>query len=143
ELDSGKNWLKDLQRDKQQLSLLYASAKDVSVERDAKLQEVKKLIERKVRNPSTNKRGEPNKKVLVFTAFADTATYLFDALVSWASKDLGVHIALVTGGGGNHTTFGKTDFNQILTNFSPRSKHRDKISSIPQSEEIDLLIATD
>jgi SNF2 family DNA or RNA helicase len=143
ELDSGKNWLKDLQRDKQQLSLLYASAKDVSVDRDAKLQELKKLIERKVRNPSTNKRGEPNKKVLVFTAFADTASYLFDALISWASKDLGVHTALVTGGGNNHATFGKTDFNQILTNFSPRSKHRDKIPSMPQSEEIDLLIATD
>ncbi len=143
ELDSGKNWLKDLQGDKQQLSLLYASAKDVTKDRDAKLQELKKLIERKVRNPSTNKRGEPNKKILVFTAFADTASYLFDALVSWASKDLGIHIALVTGGGNNHTTFGKTEFNQILTNFSPRSKHRDKIPSMPQSAEIDLLIATD
>jgi SNF2 family DNA or RNA helicase len=143
ELDSGKNWLKDLQADKQQLSLLYASAKDVTPDRDAKLQELKKLIERKVRNPSTNKRGEPNKKVLVFTAFADTASYVFDALVSWASKDLGIHVALVTGAGHNHTTFGKTDFNQILTNFSPRSKNRDKIQSMPQSGEIDLLIATD
>jgi ERCC4-related helicase len=84
-----------------------------------------------------------NKKVLVFTAFADTAEYLFTALTSWAHKDLGIHIALVTGGGGNHTTFGKTDFNQILTNFSPRSKNRDKIPSMPQDGEIDLLIATD
>ncbi len=120
-------WLKDLQGDKQQLSLLYASAKDVTVERDAKLKELKRLIERKVKDPTTNKLGQPNKKVLVFTAFADTAEYLFDALSSWAHNELGIHIALVTGGGGNRTTFGKSDYNQILTNFSPRSKNRDKI----------------
>lgn len=135
-------WLKDLQRDKQQLSLLHSSAEAVTPERDAKLKELKHLIERKVKDPTTNKRGEPNRKVLVFTAFADTAAYLFDSLHSWAQRDLGIHIALVTGGG-NHTTFGKTDFNQILTNFSPRSKNRDKIPSMPQDSEIDLLIATD
>jgi SNF2 family DNA or RNA helicase len=136
-------WLKDLQRDKQQLSLLHSSAEAVTLERDAKLKELKHLIERKVKDPTTNKRGELNKKVLVFTAFADTAEYLFNALTSWAHKELGIHTALVTGGGGNHTTFGKTDYNQILTNFSPRSKNRDKIPSLPQAGEIDLLIATD
>jgi len=136
-------WLKDLQWDKQQLSLLHSSAETVTPECDAKLKELKRLIERKVKNPTTNKHGEPNKKVLVFTAFADTAEYLFAALTSWAHKELGVHIALVTGGGGNHTTFGKTDYNQILTNFSPRSKNRDKIPSMQQKGEIDLLIATD
>ena len=136
-------WLRDLQRDKQQLSLLHSSAEAVTPERDAKLQELKHLIERKVKDPTTNKRGEWNKKVLVFTAFADTAAYLFKELTSWAHKELGIHIALVTGGGGNHTTFGKTDYNQILTNFSPRSKNRDKILSLPQDAEIDLLIATD
>ncbi len=136
-------WLKDLQKDKQQLSLLHSSAQAVTPERDAKLKELKHLIERKVKNPTTNKRGELNKKVLVFTAFADTAEYLFQALLSWAHKDLGIHIALVSGGGGNQTTFGKTDFNQILTNFSPRSKNRDKIPSMAQVGEIDLLIATD
>ena len=136
-------WLNDLQRDKQQLSLLHASAEAVTPERDAKLKELKQLIERKVKDPTTNKLGQPNKKVLVFTAFADTAAYLFDSLRAWAHKDLGINIALVTGGGGNHTTFGKTDFNQILTNFSPRSKNRDKMPSMPQDGEIDLLIATD
>ena len=136
-------WLKDLQRDKQQLSLLHSSAEAVTTERDAKLKELKLLIERKVKDPTTNKRGELNKKVLVFTAFADTASYLFHALSSWAHKELGIHIALVTGGGVNHTTFGKMDYNQILTNFSPRSKNRDKIPTMPQDGEIDLLIATD
>jgi len=137
------DWLRDLQKDKQQLSLLHSSAEAVTPERDAKLKELKRLIERKVKDPTTNKRGELNKKVLVFTAFADTAEYLYDALRFWAHKELGIHLALVTGGGGNQTTFGKTDFNQILTNFSPRSKNRDKIPSMPQDGEIDLLIATD
>lgn len=136
-------WLIDLQTDKQQLSMLHTSAEAVSPERDAKLKELKELIRRKVADPTTNNLGQPNKKVLVFTAFADTATYLFDSLRSWAHKDLGINIALVAGSGDNHTTFGKTDFNQILTNFSPRSKNRDKMQSMPQEGEIDLLIATD
>jgi SNF2 family DNA or RNA helicase len=136
-------WLKDLQKDKQQLSLLHASAEAVTPERDAKLKELKNLIERKVKDPTTNKLGQPNKKALVFTAFADTAAYLFDSLRSWAHKDLGIHVALVAGSGDNKTTFGKPDFNQVLTNFSPRSKKREKIPAMPQEGEIDLLIATD
>ncbi len=143
ELDQGKNWLKDLKKDKDQLRILYNAAQDVTAETDAKLLELKKLIAAKVANPSTNKLGQPNKKLLVFTAFADTAEYLFDSVCSWAQKELGVHVALVSGGGNNRTTFGKTDFNQILTNFSPRSKKRDKIPSMLQDGEIDLLIATD
>ncbi|MEI7730458.1 MAG: helicase-related protein [Verrucomicrobiota bacterium] len=138
-----KKWLKDLQRDKEQLSLLHTSAQAVTADRDAKLKELKRLIERKVKNPTTNKLGELNQKVLVFTAFADTATYLFDSLQSWAQHQLHIHIALVSGSGNNQTTFGKTEFNQVLTNFSPRSKNRAKIKSMPQTGEIDLLIATD
>jgi SNF2 family DNA or RNA helicase len=136
-------WLKDLQRDKQQLSMLHSTAEAVTPERDAKLKELRHIIERKVKDPTTNKLGQPNKKVLVFTAFADTAAYLFDSLRAWAQKDLGIHVAIVAGSGENHTTLGKTDFNQILANFSPRSKNRDKMPSMPQDGEIDLLIATD
>ena len=143
ELDSGKNWLKDLKKDKDQLRILFNAAQNVTPDTDAKLQELKKLIAAKVANPTINKLGQPVKKVLVFTAFADTAVYLFDSLRVWAENDLGIHIALVTGGGGNHTTFGKMDYNQILTNFSPRSKNRAKIPTMPQDGEIDLLIATD
>jgi SNF2 family DNA or RNA helicase len=143
ELDSGKNWLKDLKKDKDQLRILFNAAQNVTPETDAKLLELKKLIAAKVANPTINKLGQPNKKVLVFTAFADTAAYLFDSLRLWAEKDLGINIALVTGGGGNHTTFGKMDYNQILTNFSPHSKNRAKIPTMQQDGEIDLLIATD
>ena len=137
-------WLADLATDKQQLSLLSNAAKSVDVSSDAKLAEIKSLIERKVRHPEENTRGEENRKVVVFCAFADTATYLYESLLDWAQNELGLHIALVSGGTRpNRTTFGKSEFTQILTNFSPRAKHRAKMKSMPQDGEIDILIATD
>lgn len=136
-------WLKDLRADKAQLHGLALSAKDVDPGRDAKLAELKKLIHQKVTNPTTNQDGEPNRKVLVFTAFADTAVYLYTNLQAWASE-LGIHSALVTGSASaNKTTFGRNEFNHILTHFSPRAKRRGQIESMPQEGEIDLLIATD
>jgi SNF2 family DNA or RNA helicase len=143
ELDHGKNWIKDLKKDKDQLSILLNAAQNVTPQTDAKLQELKKLIASKVAKPTVNKLGQQNKKVLVFTAFADTATYLYESLVQWANKDLGIHVALVCGGGDTRTTFGDSAFNQILTNFSPRSKNRNQIPAMSQDREIDLLIATD
>ena len=137
-------WLDDLKKDRYQLSRLAGAANDVTPERDAKLADLRKLIEEKVKNPTTNARGEHNRKIVVFCAFADTATYLYDNLREWAGQSLNVHIALVSGGARtNQTTFGQADFTQILTNFSPRAKQRDKIKSMPQDDEIDILIATD
>lgn len=137
-------WLKDLATDKQQLSLLSDAAQAVDPKRDAKLSKLKELIEQKVRHPDRNSQGEENRKVIVFCAFADTAAYLYAALEDWVRKTLGLHIALVSGGSKpNRTTFGKADFSQILTNFSPRAKHRAKIKSMPQDGEIDIMIATD
>ncbi len=137
-------WLADLENDRLQLKALQQAAAEVTVERDEKLANLRQLIEDKVRHhPSTTKDGAVNRKILVFTAFADTAAYLYEALHVWAREELKVHIALVTGGGENRTTFGASDYDQILTNFSPRSKKRDKMPSMPQGEEIDILIATD
>jgi len=136
-------WIKELQDDKRQLDLILSQAKQITVERDAKLQTLKDLISEKVSNPTSTRSGKVNKKAIVFTAFSDTAEYLYDSLHDWAKKDLGIHIALVTGTGANQTTFGRTYFNEILTNFSPISKNRAKVPSMPQDEEIDLLIATD
>ena len=137
-------WLKALTTDKQQLSLLCDTAKSVDVSRDAKLAEIKSLIENKVRHPAKNIHGEENRKVIVFCAFADTAAYLYEALEAWAQKTLGLNIALVSGGSKpNRTTFGKAEFSQILTNFSPRAKQRAKMKSMPQDGELDILIATD
>ncbi|MFQ5676751.1 MAG: C-terminal helicase domain-containing protein, partial [bacterium] len=139
-----KRWLKDLERDQKQLQSLWQAAREVAPEDDAKLKELKSLIEKKVKNPTKDSRGVANRKVFVFTAFADTASYLFEQVRDWARTELKVHIALVTGGhSGNKTTHGNTDFSQILTNFSPISKNRNRITSMPQEDEIDILIATD
>lgn len=137
-------WLHDLQSDKQQLHSLYIAARDVGPERDAKLARLKELISAKVRNPMVDKHGQPNRKLLVFTAFADTAAYLYSQLAPWARQELGIHVALVSGGAAeNKTSFGRAQFNEILTNFAPRAKQRDRMPNMPQEGEIDLLIATD
>ena len=142
-LDGDDGWLKALKKDKDQLRILFNAAQNVTPDADAKLAELKKLIAAKVANPTTNKLGEANKKVLVFTAFADTAAYLYQSLLDWGTKELGIHMALVCGGGETHSTFGLSAYDQILTNFSPRAKNRAKIPSMPQHGEINLLIATD
>lgn len=136
-------WLRDLKKDQAQIEFLYSKAGEITPARDAKLAALKALIAAKANQPTTNKHGEPNKKVLVFTAFADTASYLYDQLMPWAHKELGLNVALVTGGSGNKTTYGKNEFSHILTHFSPRSKQRAKLSTLLQDAEIDLLIATD
>ncbi len=141
-----ERWLQDLQLDKQQLSMIHDSAIQVTPPRDAKLADLKRLITAKVNAPTTNKLGQPNRKVVVFTAFADTAGYLYEQLKPWAKTEFGpsFHVAVVMGGAGrNQTTLGKSEFSHILTNFSPIAKNRAKIRSMPQNEEIDLLIATD
>ena len=139
-----KQWKNDLQRDKQQLHTLYLAAQDVTPERDAKLAELKKLIKARVSNPTFTKTGHENSKILVFTAFADTAKYLYRCLKGWLKNEMGLHAALVSGGTAeNKTTFGRVDFNHILTNFSPISKNRGKMPNMPQDDEIEVLIATD
>lgn len=140
-MDAGA-WLDDLKADKRQLRRLYLSAHDVDASRDAKLRELKRLIETKVTHPTRNKHGEENKKVIVFTAFADTAEYLYRELSAWATEQ-GIHSALVVGTGTNRTTFGRSEFQHILMNFSPKAKRRAKLETMPKDGEINLLIATD
>ena len=137
-------WLRDLSQDRIQLEWLSKEAQKITMDQDAKLAQLKKLIAHKIKTPTTNTLGKPNCKVLILAAFADTALYLYNALREWARQELGVHIAFVSGGAIEcKTTFGKADFNHILTNFSPVSKNRDKIKTMPQEGEIDLLVATD
>ena len=140
-----KEWKKDLKKDRTQLIAIHEKAAAVTADRDAKLQELKRLIQDKINHPL----NDDNRKVLVFTAFSDTAQYLYASLKDWVSEGLGLYCALVTGSGDNRTTFKQagyvrqTDFISILTNFSPRSKLREKMSNMPQEGEIDILIATD
>ncbi len=81
----------------------------------------------------------------MFTAFADTARYLHENLSTWARKDLKIHSALICGDGGNVCDIGRSDFDDILTNFAPIAKRRaDQLAAFPEQKlEIDLLIATD
>lgn len=134
-------WRQDLEDDKEILEKLLIEAYKITQTRDAKLQELKGLIVDKIEN----KINHDNNKVIVFTAFADTAEYLYENLSGWISKKYGLYSALVTGSGNNKSTLKtlkRKDLNSILTNFSPRSKERDKI--YPEiKDDIDLLIATD
>jgi ERCC4-related helicase len=131
-------WLEDLRKDKEALVDLYNNAVAVTEDRDAKLKDLKTLIAEKQK---TKLNGD-NKKVIVFTAFADTAQYLFDSIKDYVTKDLKLNIALVAGSK-TITTFGENKFSAILTNFSPVSKNRIKMEKMPQDGEIDVMIATD
>ncbi|EKD28583.1 MAG: hypothetical protein ACD_79C00270G0002 [uncultured bacterium] len=133
-----EKWRIDLKNDKDALIELLNNAKAVTAERDAKLQELKTLITDKIKNPI----NASNKKVLVFTAYADTAQHIYNNIKDWCKKELKLNCALVCGSF-THTTFGKNDYNNILLNFSPVSKKRAKIASVSEKEEIDILIATD
>ncbi|WP_400077129.1 helicase-related protein [Winogradskyella sp. R77965] len=133
-------WKQDLEEDKSRLSKLSEETKTINADRDAKLIQLKELIHNKINQPL----NEGNKKVIIFTAFADTATYLYNDISKWASDQHQINSALVTGSGSNKTTMKgvRTDLNELLTNFSPQSKERNKI--YPElTEEIDILIATD
>ena len=137
ELDIDR-WRGDLQRDREVFTNLHRRARHVGVERDAKLAELKAVIQRKVEDAPADKDGHANRKVLVFTTFADTARYLYDHLAGWAQDDLGVHTALVTGGHGNRSTAGVTQFADILARFAPRAQN-----AAGAGEPIEILIATD
>ena len=136
-------WLKEIRLDRVQLQFLLEKTVSVKPERDGKLAALRVLIEEKATNPTTNREGTLNRKILIFTAFADTARYLYEQISPWARQNLGIHTALIVGDGGNKVSLGNTDYDDILTNFSPLSKSRAEQSRFPQDEAIDLLIATD
>jgi hypothetical protein len=106
---------------------------------DAKLQHLKALVLDKIANPI----NPGNKKVLIFTAFADTADYLYANLALELQSQLGIHSGKVTGSGGPKSTLKKSyDFQELLTLFSPRSK--EKALVLPQEPaEVDVLSGTD
>ena len=139
------HWLKAVRTDRTQLQFLLEKTEAVTARRDGKLRELQAVIEAKIRHPTTNRDGKACRKVLVFTAFADTARYLHENLAPWARHTLKIHTGLVCGDGGNAASLGRIEFDDILTNFSPVSKRRaDQAAAFPeQREEIDLLIATD
>jgi len=137
ELDVDR-WQKDLQDDREVFEKLYQQAKQVTVERDNKFLTLKEKLGNKIKEAPKDRDGRPNRKALVFTTFADTARYLYGNLEDWARDELDVHIALVTGGGGNRSTTGDSQFMDILACFAPRAQRADN-----GDKEIDIVIATD
>jgi hypothetical protein len=132
-------WKQDLVEDRNRLATLLAAAQQVDATRDAKLAELQRVIQEKCKNPI----NPGNRKVIVFTAFADTAHYLYEQLAPWVRATMKLETALVTGTGSNQTTLPKLrkDLASILTAFAPRSKERPK--DMAGEGELDLLIATD
>ena len=134
------SWRRDLKADLEVLELLILMLKDITPEHDTKLQQLIANLKNKFEHPINGS----NKKVLIFTAFADTANYLYEQLSGRILNDCGLHTALITGSTEGKCTLPKLKctFNDILTYFSPMSKDRDAIHP-NDTREIDVLIATD
>lgn len=134
------SWRRDLKADLEVLELLILMLKDITPEHDTKLQQLVADLKNKFEHPINGS----NKKVLIFTAFADTANYLYEQLSGRILNDCRLHTALITGSTEGKCTLPKLKctFNDILTYFSPMSKDRDAIHP-NDTREIDVLIATD
>lgn len=135
------SWRQYLQRDKDELELTRLMLNDITPEHDSKLQQLVADLRDKFAHPING----DNKKVIIFTAFSDTAVYLYDNLAKPIKEKYGMDTALVTGDVEARSTLKlkeKLDFNKVLTLFSPISK--EKASVYPDiNEEIEVLIATD
>lgn len=133
------SWEHDLRADQTIIENLLKAMAMITPEEDAKLQHLKGHILNKIKSPI----NAGNKKIIVFTAFADTAGYLYKNLAEQMHEEYGLHSARITGKDSPKNTLKPGyDFQSLLTLFSPRSKEKHLI--MPQeSGEIDLLIATD
>lgn len=135
-----KSWRTELKADADVLELLSLMVADITPEHDSKLQELLELVSEKIENPI----NPGNKKVLIFSAFSDTAEYLYDNVSTYIKKKYGLDTAVITGSIDGKTTIKgfRATLNNVLTCFSPISKGRDVL--MPGSKtEIDVLIATD
>lgn len=134
------SWKRELQSDREILDLLVAMVEDIDPKHDEKLNTLFQVIDEKQEHPI----NPGNKKILIFTAFADTANYLYENISPYVKERYGLNAAIITG-----STDGKTslpgvsaDLNTVLTLFSPKSKGKELLMP-GRSDEIDILIATD
>ena len=134
-------WKAALLRDRERIVGLADAARQVTPDRDAKLEKLVEIVRAKASNPSRNRNGEANRKIILFTAYTDTARYLYEQLLPLA-KEQGLEAALVTGAECK-ATLGRAHFQDILVNFAPRAKRRADMKRAEQTGEIDLLVATD
>lgn len=132
-------WRQDLVADYVILKQLINEMEKINPEHDLKLRELFNLIIDKVNHPINSN----NKKVIIFSAFADTADYLYKCLAENLKNHYGLNTCKITGSGINECTINMNkEFNNLLLNFSPKSKHRDMLDP-SSTDDIDILIATD
>ena len=134
------SWKREMDEDIETLHRLIQMVEDITPEYDFKLNELLRMIREKVAAPINS----GNKKILIFTAFSDTAEYLYENIKDMAVHELGLHAALITGSIDGKTTIPKfkADMNHVLAGFSPQSK--DRAVLYPEDKtDIDILIATD
>lgn len=135
-----KSWREQLAKDSEVLELLTLMVGDITPAHDCKLQELFKVIKNKMENPI----NEGNRKIIIFTAFADTADYLYENVSRYVKDNYGLDTAIITGNVEGRTTakLKRTDLNTVLTCFSPISKDK-KLLMPDDTNNIDILIATD
>ena len=138
-----KTWRRELEADVDILKRISTLLEPITPQHDSKLQDLIKQVREKIEHPINGN----NQKIIIFTAFADTAQYLYDNLATRIKDKYGLYTALVTGTGNAKTTLPKypvsSDLNHILTLFSPISKERDLLFPKDTKNNIDVLIATD
>lgn len=142
------SWRRDLAADQEVLRMLLLMLEDITPAHDSKLQMLIADLKEKFAHPI----NKDNRKVLIFTAFADTADYLYQELAERIKADCGLNVALITGSTEGKCTIPKFEctFNNVLTFFSPISKDKGDIFDEKDCakkpwihENIDVLIATD
>lgn len=134
------SWRAELVKDQEILELLTLMVADITPAHDSKLQGLLTVLREKVTHPI----NPGNRKVIIFTAFADTAMYLYEHVSNVMQDEFGLHTAVVTGSVDGRTTarLKKADMNTILTCFSPISKDK-ALLNMGNLPDIDILIATD
>ena len=135
------SWENELKKDKRTIDGMLKELSRITPEKDSKLKSLIDLIEEKIKNPL----NENNKKVIVFSAFADSIYYLYENIADHFKDKCNINSACISGGAKSNKTTAEnvgSDMNELLTYFSPISKQKDSL--YPKSASaIDLLFATD
>ena len=137
ELDLAR-WKVDISRDKETLTAMRQQVSAITPERDGKLQQLRRAVQDRVSGPTLDVDGKPNRKMLVFTTFKDTALYLYNAL-QYDAVEHGLRMAMVSGDEVRDGLLAG-DFNAVLSDFAPIARNRGENNGSP---DIDVLIATD
>lgn len=124
-----------LVEDLEKINQMLEKISYINPSNDEKLIELKKQIKSKILNQINN----GNKKVLIFTAFSDTADYIYENIKDFVTSELNLHLAKISGSNNKNTAGLRNEFNELLSHFSPKSKEK----NIEDQKEISILIGTD